>query len=224
MNLLARCSLLMLAFAAASSLRATTIPALQPSPIPDVQVLNEASRPASLRAMLKQSGSGPVILLPIFTRCTASCPVLTRKLEIALSRANSDQPYRVVVFSFDPLETGESLRLYRMHQQVPAEWKIVRSTEAEIRRFFEFFRYSVMNQEGGLVHPNEVFFLDQNLNWRWTLVGEDWTGREVVSAINLTHAPGLAGWLRANPERLAWIGFAALILGVAVPIGWVTRH
>jgi SCO1/SenC len=239
MNWLGRCWFFVLAVAVASSSGANTIPALQAAPIPDVQVLDEASQPASLRSLLGQSGlgqsrlgqsrlnpsrGGPVILLPIFTRCTASCPVLTRKLEAALSSMNPAVPYRVVVFSFDPLETSESLRLYRMHQNVPADWRMVRSNEIEIRRFFGFFRYSVMNQEGKLVHPNEVFLLDQDLNWRWTLMGDNWTEREVTSAIDMTRAPGFGGWMKANPERLAWIGFVALILSVSVAMGWMARR
>ena len=102
--------------------------------------------------MLTQSGGGPVLPLPIFTRCAASCPVLTRKLETALGGMNPAEPYRVVVFSFDPFETSESLRLYRLQQNVPAAWRSCVRDEGEIRRFFGFFRYAVMNQDGKLVH------------------------------------------------------------------------
>lgn len=221
MNMFAQSVFFTLALAAASSSRASTIPASESAPIPDVQVLDEASRSASLRSMLTQSGGGPVILLPIFTRCAASCPVLTRKLETALGGLNPAEPYRAVVFSFDPLETSESLRLYRLQQNVPADWKIVRSNEGEIRRFFGFFRYAVMNQDGKLVHPNEVFLLDQDLRWRWTLVGEDWSGTELASAIKLTRSPGFVGRMKANPERLAWMGFVTFILSVSVATVWM---
>ena len=221
MNRFAPSVFFMLALAASSSSRASTIPASQSAPIPDVQVQDEASRSASLRSMLTQSGGGPVILLPIFTRCAASCPVLTRKLETALGGLNPAEPYRVVVFSFDPLETSESLRLYRLQQHVPADWKIVRSNEDEIRRFFGFFRYAVMNLDGKLVHPNAVFLLDRDLRWRWTLVGEDWPGAELASAIKLTRSPGFVGGMKANPERLAWIGFVTFILSVSVATVWM---
>jgi len=210
-----------LALAAASSSGASTIPVSQSAPIPDVQVLDEASRSASLRSMLTQSGGGPVILLPLFTRCAASCPVLTRKLELALGALNPAEPYRIVVFSFDPLETSESLRLYRLQQHVPADWKIVRSNEDEIRRFFGFFRYAVMNLDGKLVHPNAVFLLDRDLRWQWTLVGEDWPGAELASAIELTRSPWFVGGMKANPERLAWIGFVTFILSVSVATVWM---
>jgi len=133
---------------------------------------------------------------------------------------NPAYPYRVVVFSFDALETSESLRLYRARQLVPPDWKIVRSNEAGIRRFFDFFRYSIMNQNGTLVHPNEVFLLDSSLTWRWTLLGDDWGSRELASAIGQTSSPGIFDRINRNPERLAWIGFAAMLLGISVAGAW----
>lgn len=213
--------LLALYLAASLPWHARTIPALQQAPIPDVQVLDEASQPASLRSMLNRAGGGPVILLPILTRCSASCPILTRKLDVALTATHLREPYRVVVFSFDPLETTESLRLYRAHEQIPADWKIVRADETEIRRLFEFFRYSIMSQDGTLVHPNEIFMLDSSLNWRWTLVGEDWGARDLAAAITQTASPGLVARINANPERLAWIGFAIALLSFGVAGGWM---
>jgi cytochrome oxidase Cu insertion factor (SCO1/SenC/PrrC family) len=212
---------LTLVLVAALSSYAQTIPARQATPVPDVQILDEASQSTSLRSMLNQMGSGPVILLPIFTRCSASCPVLTRKLEAALVSINTDKPYRVLVFSFDPLETAESLRLYQTHERIPAHWKIVRSDESGIRQLFGFLHYSVMDQGGKLVHPNEVFLLDQSLNWRWTLVGEDWSSQELATDIDQTRSPGFVAWLKANPESLAWIGFAATILSISLAISWI---
>jgi cytochrome oxidase Cu insertion factor (SCO1/SenC/PrrC family) len=173
----------------------------------------------SFRSLLSPTGNDPVILLPIYTRCVAGCPVLTHKLETALASMKSTEPYRVI--SFDPLETTESLRIYRAQEHVPANWKIVRSDESEIRRFFEFFRYTVMDQDGALIHPNEVFILDQALNWRWTLVGEDLPNEELATAIAQTRKPGFVAWLKANPERIAWIGFAAIVLSISSAGAWL---
>ncbi len=213
---------LILALAAAAiPTCARTIPALQQSPLPDVQVFDETSQPTSLRAMLDQSNGSPVILLPVYTRCTASCPTLTRNLAKALSGINPLQPYRVVLFSFDPLETSESLRLFRVRQHLPPDWKIFRSNPADIRRLLEFFRYSVMTQNSTLVHPNELFVLDSALIWRSTLLGEDWNGRELADAIAQTRSPGILTRFNANPDRLAWIGFAAALLSVGIAGAWL---
>lgn len=58
--------------------------------------------------------------------------------ETALAGMPSAEPYRVIVFSFDSLETDESLRLYRAREHMPADWKMVRADESEIREFFGF--------------------------------------------------------------------------------------
>src|SRR5579863_7375943 len=211
---------LILVLAATSASFAVT-PARAVAQIPDVQVLDDTSQSASLSFILNKMGNGPVIVLPIFTRCSASCPVLTRKLADALQETKSGNPDRIVLFSFDPLETSESVRLYRVREHVPADWKIVRSNEAEIRRFVDFFHYSVMNQDGALLHPNEIFILDQSLNWRWTLVGEDWSSKDLATALELTRAPGLYGWMKSNPQAIAWIGFAAMILSLGIAMVWM---
>jgi cytochrome oxidase Cu insertion factor (SCO1/SenC/PrrC family) len=212
---------LILTLAAALPASARTIPALDQSPVPDVQVFDEASQPTSLRAMLNQPAGSPVLLLPVYTRCVASCPVLTHNLATALAGMNPPQSYRVVVFSFDPLETAESLRLFRARQLVPPDWKIVRSNPEDIRRLLDFFRYSVMTQNSTLVHPNEVFVLDSNLTWRRTLLGEDWREQELADAIAQTRSPGIVARINANPERLAWIGFAAALLSVSIAGAWM---
>jgi len=209
----------------AAACRASTMPALQLATVPDVQVMDGDADgnapPAPLRTILGAAGSGPVILLPVYTRCSASCPILTRKLEAALEGMKSAAPFRVVLVSFDPLETPESLRLYRGREHVPANWKLVRASEDDIRSLFGFFRYSVMNQEGALLHPNEMFLLDGALNWRWTVAGEDWTPGELAAAIEQTRAPGLVANLKAKPEALAWAGFAGVVLGVGLALGWL---
>jgi cytochrome oxidase Cu insertion factor (SCO1/SenC/PrrC family) len=215
---------LIFALLMASLGRATTMPALQASRVPEVSILDDASQPTSFGAFLGQAGSGPVILLPMFTRCSASCPILTHKLVTALAGMQGVEPYRVIVFSFDPLETDESLRLYRAQEHLPAEWRMVRARESEIREFFGFFRYTVMNQDGTLIHPNEIFLLDQALNWRWTLVGEDWTKEDLAVAIRQTRSPGLIATITSHPERLAWTGFTGAILGLCLAIGWMIRR
>jgi len=216
-----RPSLLLALFAVALPSHATTIPALQAARVPDVSILDHTSQPTSLGVVLGPADGGPVILLPMFTRCSASCPILTHKLVAALAGMESAEPYRVVVFSFDPLETDESLRLYRAQEHLPAEWRMVRAKESEIREFFGFFRYNVMNQDGTLIHPNEVFVLDEALNWRWTLVGEDWTKEDLAVVIRQTRSPGLLATITAHPEWLAWTGFAGAILGLCLSIGWM---
>jgi len=191
------------------------------SAIPDVRVWDETNQNLSLRSVIGMAGGGPVILLPVYTRCAASCPVLTRKLEEETARMGSGIPYRVLLISFDPSETSDSLRMFREHERVPASWVIVRADEGEIRRVFDFFRYTVMTEGGLLVHPNEIFLLDHDLNWRATLVGVDWGSTDLQKNLSRIEARGLVGWIAMNPAKLALIGFGGLVLSLGLIIGWL---
>jgi cytochrome oxidase Cu insertion factor (SCO1/SenC/PrrC family) len=184
-------------------------------------VWDESNHNLLLRAELETAGSGPVILLPVYTRCAASCPVLTQKLEQETARMGASGVYRVLVFSFDPRETVDSLRSFREREHVPANWILVRANETEIRQFFDFFHYSVMTEGSMLIHPNELFLLDDDLHWRTTLIGEDWNSEELQINLRRIETQGFAGWIAMNPAVLAAIGFGGLVLSFGLIIGWL---
>ena len=133
----------------------------------------------------------------------------------------SGAAYRVLVFSFDPSETADSLRTFRKQERLPANWIVVRADEEEIRRFFDFFHYSVMTEGGMLIHPSEIFLLDHNLNWRATLVGQDWNSAEMQKSLRRIETPGLAGWIVMNPSTLAVVGFGGMLLSLGLLIAWL---
>lgn len=192
--------------------------------IPDVRVWNEANHNVPLQSVLTAEGGGPVILLPIYTRCGASCPVLTRKLEEEAARMDSGIAYRVLVFSFDPSESSKSLEIFRRQEQVPANWAMVRADEGEIRQFFDFLHYPVMTEGDMLIHPSEIFLLDDGLNWRGTLVGVDWSSAELQRQLSRIETRGLAGWIAMNPAALAVMGFGGMLLSLGLLIGWLIFH
>src|ERR1039458_3073603 len=74
--------LLALAMALASGASAVAaVPAgMNAGKIPDMTVWDEANVQHSLWDELRAAGSGPVIVLPVYTRCTMSCPILARML------------------------------------------------------------------------------------------------------------------------------------------------
>jgi SCO1/SenC len=192
-----------------------------PGPVPHVQVWDEADHKMPLQSVLEAEGSGSVILLPVYTRCSASCPVLTQKLKAESAHLGSQVAYRVLVFSFDPSETSDSLRTFRKQERLPANWIMVRADEEEIRRFFDFFHYSVMTEGGMLVHPSEIFLLDHDLNWQATLLGEDWSSAELQKKLSRIETPGPAGWIAMNPAALAVVGFGGMLLSLGLLIGWL---
>jgi cytochrome oxidase Cu insertion factor (SCO1/SenC/PrrC family) len=206
----------------ASGARAEISPAnSEAGRILDITVLGEWNRSNLLSAHLREAGAGPVIVLPVYTRCTMSCSTYTRKLEQEVARMGKEAAYRVLVISFDPTEDAESMRAFREREHVPAQWLVVRGEEAEIRRFFDFFHYSIMTEGGVLIHPSEIFLLDHELNWRATLTGTDWNASDLQKWLSRIEAPGISGWLAMNPEKLAWVGFGGLVLGLALTLSWL---
>jgi cytochrome oxidase Cu insertion factor (SCO1/SenC/PrrC family) len=189
--------------------------------LPDVRVWDDANQSAALRSLVATAGSGPVILLPVYTRCAASCPVLTRKLEEETARLGSGITYRVLLISFDSGETSASLHNFREQERIPASWITVRADQPEIRRVFDFFHYTVMTEGGLLVHPNEIFLLDHDLNWRTSMAGTDWNSSDLQKNLSRIETPGLVGWIAMNPARIALIGFAGLLLSLGLMIGWL---
>jgi cytochrome oxidase Cu insertion factor (SCO1/SenC/PrrC family) len=202
--------------------RGAVVPAKSDSGrIPNVAIWDEASQKRSLWAELREAGDGPVIVLPVYTRCAMSCPTLTRKLAQEALRLGGSATYRVLIFSFDPTEDTESIRKFREREHVPSNWLLVRADDAEIRSFFDYFHYSIMTEGSVLVHPNEVFLLDHDLSWRATFVDVNWSSAELSEWIGRVESPGVRGWLAMNPEKLAWTGFSGLLLGVGVCVGWL---
>jgi cytochrome oxidase Cu insertion factor (SCO1/SenC/PrrC family) len=191
--------------------------------IPDITVWDEQDQKSSLWEKLQSTGEGPVIVLPVYTRCTLSCPTLTRKLLQAATSLES-AAYRVLIFSFDPSDNAESLRTFRQREHLPAKWLVVRAQDAQIRRFVEYFRYSIMTEGSLLIHPNELFLLDDGLQWRATLVDVDWSAGELREWLKRVADPGVRGWVAMNPEKLAWTGFSGLLLGAGVCAGWLIRR
>ncbi|MES2393842.1 MAG: hypothetical protein V4555_19555, partial [Acidobacteriota bacterium] len=87
------------------------------------------------------AGSGPVVVLPIYARCTMSCPITTNMLVGEAAKMTSAKPYRVVIFSFDPTDDATALRHFRADKHLPSTWLLLRSNPEGVRRFCDFFHF-----------------------------------------------------------------------------------
>ena len=209
----------------ASGVRGAVLPAESNSGnIPNISIWDEANQKSGLWEKLRRAGDGPVIVLPVYTRCTMSCPVLTRKLKQEAARMTDGANYRVLVLSFDSSEDAESLRAFREREQLPQKWMLVRAGEADIRRFSDFFHYTIMTEGAVLVHPNQIFLLDHNLHWGATLIDVGWNAAELRKWMGRVESPGISGWVAMNPEKLAWIGFGGLLFSLVVTLAWLIRR
>ena len=211
----------LLALLAAVPAAARIEPAAQSaSPIPDVQVLDSANNSVSMRSLIAAMGSGPVVILPIYTRCAASCPVQTQKIKQVWNDVSGRYAIRVVAFSFDPEETAASIFDYRRREGVPDRWAVVRARPGDARAFFDFFQYSVMSDNGQFVHPDRIFLLDSSSQWRFTMDGLNYNAAEIEQALAQLQSPGLGVWLRTNPDAVAWTGFACILISLCILAIW----
>jgi len=207
---------LMLAIALAAGARArAALPAdSHAGPIPDISVWDEANVQHSLWDELRAAGTGPVIVLPVYTRCTMSCPILARMLVQKTSQISGGAHYRVLIFSFDPGDDAAALRKFRAQKGLPSTWQIVRSDAAHIRRFCDFFHYTVVTEGSVMIHTNQMFLLDHNFQWRATFVDENWNAADLRTWMRRVESPGILGWLIMNPEMLVSIGFGGILLSL----------
>ena len=208
-----------MAVASSSTALAVTPAGMSAGKIPDIAVWDEANVQHSLWDELRAAGSGPVLVLPVYTRCTMSCPVLARMLIQQTAQISGGLPYRVLIFSFDPGDDAQALRQFRAQKNLPAAWILVRSGAADIRRFCDFFHYTVMTEGAVMIHTNQMFLLDRNFQWRATFIDQSWSAADLRTWINRAESPGLFGWLAMNPEVLVFAGFGGLLLSLMLILG-----
>jgi cytochrome oxidase Cu insertion factor (SCO1/SenC/PrrC family) len=216
---------LLFALLAATPLSARVTPAIETAArVPDAHVIDEDGNGTSIHPLLAAMGGGPVVILPTYTHCVVSCPVQTHKLKQALAGLDPRSPLRVLVFSFDPEETTQTLREYKKREGLPKSWSVVRASEPEIREFFDFFHYWVMNEKGQLAHPDQIFLLDPSLQWRFTVAGLNWSPDEIGQALGQARSPGLMLWMRTHPNELACAGFLIFLGSIGSLWFQLIRH
>jgi cytochrome oxidase Cu insertion factor (SCO1/SenC/PrrC family) len=210
---------LALALASGAGVAAVVPAGMNAGKIPDITVWDEANVQHTLREELRAAGTGPVIVLPVYTRCTMSCPILARMLVQQTSQISGGTPYRVLIFSFDPGDDAQALRQFRAQKNLPPAWILVRSGPADIRRFCDFFHYTVMTEGTVMIHTNQMFLLNHNLQWRATFIDESWSAADLRTWMSRADSSGLLGWLAMNPETLVFAGFGGLLLSLLLILG-----
>ena len=160
----------------------------------------------------------PTLLLPIFTRCTGSCPLTAVALKQAMRGASAE--FRVVLLSFDQNDTATDLRHFRERFDLPSEWLVVRTVDAAAtRELLDDLEFRVMNSGAGFNHPDQTFVLSPKGLWAATVSGPP--SREDLGA---AHRRSLAADDRSAPRRLggwlirpeAWIVLACAGFGCSV--------
>jgi cytochrome oxidase Cu insertion factor (SCO1/SenC/PrrC family) len=172
------------------------------------------------RDLAAATAGAPALLLPVFTRCSGTCPLTAVLLKLALEKARA--PFRVIVFSFDAEDGARDLAGFRERFQLPADWLLVRSGDAgAVRSFFDGLDFHFMKAAGGFDHPNQTFAFSPGGSWAGTLTGAAFSGEELQEAFRRAlgaddPAPSrrLGAWL-IRPE--AWVLLAGA--GLALSLG-----
>jgi cytochrome oxidase Cu insertion factor (SCO1/SenC/PrrC family) len=180
-----------------------------------------ASDEGDQRRDLAAAPSGkPALLLPIFTRCSGTCPLTAVLLKQALDQARA--PFRVIVFSFDAADGAGDLAAFRERYKLPADWLLLRSRDAAATRaFFDGMDFHFMRATGGFDHPNQTFVFSPRGAWAATLAGAAFSAGDLETAFRRALAaddpavPGrVAAWL-IRPEAWILLACAGLALSLA---------
>ena len=145
----------------------------------------------------------PWIVSPIYTRCPRTCSPITAGLQRALRESGmTAADYRVVSFSFDPEETGETLRKFRAAMQVPDTWRTLRVNDAEaLARVLDGLDFrTIKGDDGEYVHPNLVAVLTPDMRVSEYLFGITFSPAQLAAAVDTARSG--KRWLRLSGGQL----------------------
>jgi cytochrome oxidase Cu insertion factor (SCO1/SenC/PrrC family) len=198
-------------------------PAVQNQFLPEIQIIDEAGKQHSIHAVLDAAGSGPVLMVPAYTRCQGSCPEVVEGLKKSLAAIEGEQNLRVALFSFDDMDSAADLRRFREHHGIPADWLILRAPSADdARRFLDAFSFSLMKSGTEFSHPSEVLVLTGDLRWSGSLTGSSLNAETVQEGLRKARASRLHALL-LRPEAWILLGVLGLSACFAVIFAMLRR-
>lgn len=193
-----------------------------PVPMPDIQRVAGRSLPnvsfqddVQRWRKLSSLGGQPLIVVPTYTTCHASCPMLVAGLKRGLLEADLDvRTFQVFLFSFDEGNTPAELAAFRRAHQLPASWVVARLERDAIRALTQALDYRTLRQQGAWVHPNAVGFVSPDQRIAKFLYGVSFSGREIRNALSV--AREATDWsTRMAPWALS-LGMVGLTLSTVV--------
>lgn len=177
-----------------------------------IKWIDETGRERSLNEL---SGF-PVVLLPIYTRCPGPCLQTVDRLKEALANSTADQrQFRVLLFSFDPTDNGQTLLRYRQRENIPLAWSVGAASPKDIDALLESIGVQVGKAGTEFNHPNILIFLDPNLRVAKWIYGTNYTGSEVDRALKV--AGGDSDWVGEHSQLIySLLLFSGSLLCVAL--------
>ena len=166
-------------------------------PLPPINWMDETGRSRELN----EFSGYPLILLPIYTRCPGPCLQNVERLKNALASSVSDpRRFRVLLFSFDPTDSADTLAKYRAGHKIPLGWSVGTASQKNIDSLLEALGVQVGKTGNEFTHPNILVFVDSNLRIAKWIYGTDFSGADIDRALNI--AGGDSDWIGQHAQLL----------------------
>lgn len=140
------------------------------------QVLDEpkSTLPASLvltdenasEHRLAEFAGHPFLFVPVYAKCTSSCPLVIETLErdLPLSGLTLDS-YRVILFSFDPKDSVDDLKMMREMHKIPPAWILSHADSTTTEALMSAMGVRVVTDPvtHQFAHPDLIMVIGTNL-------------------------------------------------------------
>ncbi len=157
---------------------------------------------------LREFSAHSFLLVPVYAKCSSTCPLIIKKLEHDLPLSGADiNNYRVLIFSFDSKDSSKDLKHFREMHQIPPLWMIARATPLTTTKILQTLgvRTVLDPQAQEFAHPDIVSILGPGL----------WNNK-LLNGSDISPAKLKAELLSADQHKT---GISKEILGYLLPIG-----
>jgi protein SCO1/2 len=151
--------------------------------VPTFTLTNRDGRPVTLATL----AGAPWIADFVFTRCAASCPMMTARLARLGKELPAGERLHLVSFTVDPVhDTPEVLARYAAKFKAPADWFFLTGSEPDLHRLSrEGFKLAVDVPKGDagstvepILHSTRFVLVDSRGRIRGYYDGEDETAMD----------------------------------------------
>ncbi len=173
--------------------------------VPDILLEIHTGKKIPLRVF----GEGkPMIINPIYTKCSSACPLMTEGLKKVINDLKDS--VKVISFSIDPRDNLEDLKRFAIDHNLPDNWVVAKSPQANTLLKAIDFRYIYDQSLGEFDHPNFYVIITPTGKISRYIYGVNPRRRDLVLAIleakreNVRLSPVEGFFLRCfryDPER-----------------------
>jgi protein SCO1/2 len=137
---------------------------------------------------LTQLQDSSFILVPLYTGCLYSCPLVIKNLISAYKELPDTKKIPVILFSFDPDETLDSMKTFEQNMKLPAKWFLVTLFDKNGKQSFldeiGFHYFNAGNDQ--FEHPNIAYIFRKKLTIFNYILGITFNKEELKQKIEST--------------------------------------